>query len=454
MAFEGTPRSLLNADPTIVTEYFRSQEFIKPERTAKMFNITAHRDPLETTGVAPIHKAKEVGLIGEGGISCFEASPTLRCGLNCLGCEDSTDSVKAKIKNGLMPRLELRAKRPEELVERVWFLHNEFPAKGGQHGMWIGGTIVGFPPLSNIMNQVLEVPDLKHSLFDDGVSYLTNDGSGEMSDLMRAHLYAGWLYKVATHFSFDYPYGMFFPTLGERNLLDDKTPFPVTRNITDQERKQNDYSRKRKAESGQSAAKRFIDNRVRRVVMNTVISTRNARYLLKLYEQMTQLARYAQEANSPTQVGWTVSPLMVDPYHIRGNSPKEHSFSDAIQESDLPQLSADMSAILEDDMRRDKEGKRLLYNSTGYLSLFALAADSALHREVLLRQHLPFGRVVVANIDPLGNLWCDPMVPGPEEITQGAWGSIYGYSDRPYKNSLYSQFVPPGLTDRPNLVTT
>lgn len=405
-----------------------------PEERVRVAEIQAKYN---FTGVEPVEWAVSEGLIKEGDITIAEVSPTYRCPEACPLCPDSSVLLNQKIDQGLATRDEVRAS-PELFRERVMLLRDF----GVNHFMIIGGTVDHLP----------ELPKLARSILDSGgnVSWFTDmitqidEKTSQPSFVMVNNLSDGWLKQAATHVSMDYPF--------QGDLFLEVPDLPTKRGRALKFVEDGEYSRRFKSEYGAVGAMRLIENGVRRVVVNITVGPKNLSYVPEIYNQVAQLQDLAIRINSPTEVFCTYSPLIWRSQQARGASPIESPSSAGLQLDDMLAVNNIFSYILDDTYQRIAKGKpRLLANSSAFTNF---AADSQFSK-AFVDQALPYlnGKPEVFQVTPEGDIWLDPMFPGPE---LRAVNHTFGYRDRlsSRDKNPFVQFQPSDRDWFPNIVST
>ncbi len=382
----------------------------------------------------------DVGLYKKGAVVVAELSPSLRCPETCSGCPDSSELTQAAIRRGEIPTIEPRASQ-EDMLHRVSELHE----LGVSHVMNIGGTIDHLPELRPLIERQLEL-GMVVSWFTDGIPQLTD--RGQPTKLLEKNLEAGWLSKVATHVSTDYPYGY-----GRGQVIDlfnDELELPSKKGRVGEFRQDPEYSRVFKSQYGAILMMRLIEAGARRVVANMTISKANFDQIGPMYNQAVALQDYAHQIDSPTEVLFTFSPWVWRPHQARGDNPSEHSPNDAVGHAEMPAVNRALSEVLNDTYERVAEGRsRILANSSGYTSLHA---ERAFQDEAVLQDvGYPGGRPLILNVSPTAELNLDPMFKGPELAHVK---STFGYMDRTYKPSQnpFSRFHHGNRLYLPNLI--
>lgn len=377
------------------------------------------------------------GLVQQGHVVIAEVSPTLRCPEACSLCPDSSILLAERIEQGLATKYEDRAD-PELFRKRVKVLSD----LGVEHFMIIGGTVDHLPELPELVKSILGL-DRNVSWFTDMITQIDQQ-TGQPSIVMRNNLAHGWLQKVATHLSMDYPYN--------GDLFSDRPDLPVKRGRSLKFAQDGEYSRRFKSEYGVVGARRLIEACVRRVVVNITVGPKNLYGIPDIYSQVARMQKYAEEINSPTEVLVTFSEMIFRPQQARGDSPIDSPSSAGLQMEDIPLANRVFTDILDDTYDRIALGKpRLLANSSGYTHLIA----DLQYRQIVVDQELPYedGRPEMYQVTPKGDVWLDPMFPGPELRVVN---SIFGYRDRVPSRDR-NPFVRFQSNDRewfPNIVTT
>jgi len=364
-------------------------------------------------GVETVEWALENNLITPGDILCAEVNPTLRCPEACPGCPDSSIELEKDIKTGLKPKIEPRASA-DVINERVDYLIG----LGVEHLMYIGGTVDSLSDLDEMMLHAKKQESVRVSWFSDGIPQTNTDGTP--SRLMQKKLDAGWLTEVYTHVSFDYPFA------GKEDLYTDFPSLPSKIGRVNDFAVDAEKSREFKSQYGVAFAKNLIDNNARRVVLNTTVSPSNLPHLPNIYLQALDLEKYAKRQNSKTEVMWTFSPWVWRPHQARGDGTKQSPASSGLQLEHMEKVNDIFGHILDNEYLRLLEGKdRLLANSSAYTNLMV----DPKHAQRTVDQDTPYkgGIPEMYDISPTGEIWCDPMFPGPE---LAAVSHTFGYRDR------------------------
>jgi len=384
---------------------------------------------------------EENGVYRRGQIVAAEVSPTLRCSEACAGCPDNRLELQKRIQADTEPKVEVVIPK-EEMLDRITHLAD----LGVHHVMFIGGTIDHLHSLPALVDHTLNLgKDMRVSWFTDMIPQI--DERGELTKLFQRNLEHGWIKKVATHVSMDYPYEG-DPTASEIRL-------PPKKGRMEKHESDPEYSRLFKSQYGAIGARRLIENGVRRVVINTTISSRNVDQIMAIYRQVGQLQEYAQSIGSATEVMWTFSPWIWRPHQARGDGADQSPFANGIQDYQMDEVNLVFGSILDDTYRRIHAGEqRILANSSGYTAL--MASGDSKNRKIVVEQDVPYkqGNAEMLAVQPDGSIRLDPMFVGPELIVP--FGSTFGYRDRdPRQNhNLFSQFSDPSRYWFPNLVTT
>lgn len=377
---------------------------------------------LDSTGIRPVVRAIEAGMLTSGSVTCAEINPTLRCSEDCPGCPDALSELRVQIANGDAPIIEPRASS-ELLIERIRWLYE----LGVRHFMFIGGTIDNVPGLENLISTTLDLgDDSRVSWFTDGI-LLTDEASGKPNNLFKKHKDNGWLKRVSTHLSLDYPFG--FPA--DTSSVDAHIQLPSKANRQGVFTEHPEYSRIFKSQYGIAAAKNLIDQKVRRIILNTTISPANIKYIEQMYMQVAQLQEYALNHGSPTEVLWTFSTWIWRPHQARGDNIRQHSRNQGLSFRHMDMLNKQIQNILFDTYARIGDGRaRILANSSGFSMLHAISRSD--YRQIVVDQDFAYynGKPVMLNVTPIGDVWCDPMFPESEALQHKK--DIWGYADRPY----------------------
>lgn len=392
--------------------------------------------------------AMSVGLVTPGDILCVEDSPTYRCPEACAGCKDSRLVTNERIRKGELPFIEPRATL-EEMNERRRYLYE----LGARHFMVIGGTVDGLPELPAQMDYLLGLGhDSRVSWFTDCIPQV-DEHTGEPSKLMGQYLDQKWLQNVATHVSWDYPYGHSYKD-SHLDLFDSHILLPPKKARLVRFQEDSRESRIFKSQYSAVGAMRLIEAGVRRVVGNTAISPENLALVPEIYKQAVDLSEHAHTIGSPTEVLWTFSDWQHRPYHRPDDNPTDNPPSGGIQLKDVEQMNIIFQGILDDTNKRINSGRpRILANSSGFTSLHAVADRE--YNRIVIEQDIPYAsaRPEIYQILPDGTIWCDPMVAGPELV---ALRSTYGYRDRVLKRERnpFSVFDRDEQVWFPNIVST
>ena len=198
--------------------------------------------------------------------------------------------------------------------------------------------------------------------------------------------------------------------------------------------------------------RRLVDAGVRRVVGNTTISPRNVDQVEAIYLQIVALSEYAETIGSPTEVLWTFSPWVWRPHQARGDGVDQSPASSGLQHEDLPGLNRSLQQVLADTYSRlARDQRRILANSSGFTWLHA--ADNPESQQIIVEQDLGFpgGRPEMLNVNPAGDVWLDPMFPGPELAVVR---STLGYRDREprIERNPFTQFSDSDHSVFPNII--
>ena len=381
-----------------------------------------------------------IGALKIGDMVVAEVAPTLRCPENCSGCPDAIEAIKKEIELGKIPKIEQRASL-EEMLDRI----SELKELGVKHVMNVGGTIDHLPELRALIEHEL-AQGMVVSWFTDGIPQ--QDERAQPSRLFEKNMEAGWLTKVATHVSTDYPFG--YGSEEPVDLLSDELSLPAKKGRVSGFRADPEYSRVFKSQYGTAFMKRLIESGARRAVANMTISKANFDQVEAIYEQAVRLQEYAQQVGSPTEVLFTFSPWVWRPHQARGDDLAEHSPKNALGPDEMPTVNEALSKILADTYKRVEDGRpRILANSSGYASLHAERAftDDAIWQTV----EYPGGRPLILNVSPTAELMLDPMFKGPELPYVN---STFGYMDRTYKpdQNPFSRFHHGNRLYLPNVI--
>ncbi len=422
-------------------EMFKTQGVAFPDERLAMFKIQA--EPKDLSGLNLFYEALDSGVVQPGDVEAMEVSRTRRCPLKCINCFDSADNTQAQITAGLMPRKENKAtlKEFKSIIQKGY----DF---GIRHIMHIGGTLDYLPELSDLMAHTIGLgTDAVAAFFSDGIPQLKRP-TGQPSKLLKENIRHGWITHPQTriHVSMDRPYGFGSPE--PRDLMADDTPIP------DGESESLD-SRTLKSQSGAVFAKRLIELGAARVTVNTVIFPENLHTVMDVYRQVCQLQDYANRMGSKTRMQWTWSDLIWRAYQARGDDPSDYPRSRSMGHEQMPEYNRIIQSIWDDTINRIARGEpRIAANSAGYFALHAIG--DPMNHDLVVNQGIlyPDGKPLVVDVSPAGNWGWDPMSPRLEQISK--MRTIYGYSDRPYKNehNPYVPYVPEGTEWFPNIVST
>lgn len=404
-----------------------------PQERAKVKKI---QEKLSFKRIEALNWAKKNSLFEKGDCWSGEISPTFRCPQACPGCPDSILILMRKIKEGIVSAKEDKT-TVKIMKSRIKCLVDE----GVKHFMFIGGTIDSVPELGDELEYTMDLSDqVIVSWFTDGIPQ-TVEETGEPTELFKKNLKAGWLSKVTTHLSTDYPY--------IKDLFSDKVWLPHKQGKTQEFKMDGEYSRKFKSQYGAICAKNLIRHKVNRVYLNMTVSPRNLNQVMAIYEQAKELQKYAQRIGSSTEVLWTFSPWAWRPHQTRGDDLKDCNANLGLAIKDMPKVNKFFSKILKLEYQRINEGgKRLLATSSGFVNFFA----DPQFRQQVVDQELPYSnKFEMIEILPSGDLRMDPMFWGPELPHVN---NIFGYRDRdPRQNrNPFTKFQPQKKLWFPNLI--
>lgn len=410
------------------------EELRFPEERRAVEEIQAAHHFAGTEGV---EWAMSKDLLAPGDMVVAEFSPTLRCPEACPGCPDSSLLLQNRIAAGLVPAQEPRASQ-EEMEEKISYLGT----LGVQHLTFVGGSIDHIQELPALVgaaqNQGMNV-----SWFTDGIPQIDQATSWLNGSLQR-NLEQGWIRQVATHVSIDYVF--------DGDLFRETVSLPLKRGRVGIYLDDPEYSRRFKSQYGAITLRRLIEVGVKRVVGNTTISPQNVDQVEAVYRQMVMLVEYVQAVESPTEVLWTFSPWVWRPHQARGDGIDQSPASSGLQYEDLSELNGGLQKVLADTYSRLAQGKpRILANSSGFTWLHAASCPET--QQIVVEQDLayPGGRPEMLNVTPSGDVWLDPMFPGPELAVVK---SIFGYRDREPRLSRnpFTQFSDPNHPLFPNII--
>lgn len=383
----------------------------------------------------------ESDVFKKGQVIAAEVSPTLRCPETCAGCPDNRLELEKRIELGDEPKIEILAPQGE-LQKKI----TQLADLGIHHIMFIGGTIDHVPVLPNLIDHALNTEEnMRVSWFTDMIPQINEQG--EITKLLQRNLKQGWIKKVATHVSMDYPF--------EGDLTSDKVNLPPKQGRLAKYAENPEYSRLFKSQYGAIGARKLIENGVRRVVINTTVSAHNVDQVMAIYKQVEQLQTYAQTIGSPTEVMWTFSPWTWRPHQARGDGAEQSPSSSGIQMGQMEQVNEAFGYILNDTYQRLHTGRpRILANSSGYTTL--MVSGDPEYRRIVVEQDLSYNnsKAEILAVQPDGSIRLDPMFLGPELRVN--FGSIFGYRDRdPRKlSNPFSRFSGASQVWFPNVVTT
>jgi len=394
--------------------------------------VEAVQKQIKFSGTQALDWASEAGLFQEGDIYVAEFSSTFNCSESCPGCPDAL-----MFNEDDKPIISFEEKAPREKMRQRLDLLADL---GVKHVMMIGGTIDMEPGLGDQVSHALEKGMLV-SWFTDGI-LLTDQKEGSPNKLLGQHLSAGWLQKVSTHLSMDYP--------TEVDFLDETCELTPKGARFKSFKLDREKSREFKSQYGARAAKNLIDTGVARVVINMTVSSKNADQLLRIYDQVAALQNYAITQGSLTQVLMTFSPWIWRPHQARGDDLQDCQASSGLQTESAERFSDALGQILELEYERIDAGKsRLLANSSGFINFFV----DPRNREAVVNQTLsyPGGKPEIIQVMPNGDIKMDPMFWGPELV---AVNNIFGYRDRDPRpdHNPFTQFQPENKPWFPNLV--
>lgn len=308
-----------------------------------------------------------------------------------------------------------------------------------------------YPPI--LINFALSLDQaVRVSWFSDGIMQTDNDG--DPAALFKRNVESGWIQKVASHVSMDYPYAGDIGSV----FQDDNLPqtLPTKKGRGTQFANDPEQSRKFKSQYGLAFAVNLIREGVRRVVINTTVSTRNVDQVQAIYHQVSELQAFAEQIDSPTEVCWTFSPWIWRPHQARGDDPSQSPATLGLQLADMPAVNDVFSTILSDTHQRIAEGRpRVLANSAGFTQLLT---DPS-YRELVVNQDVPVGnRPVALQVNPDALVGLDPMFQGPEIFGPGApqLRTLFGYLDRDPRRerNIFSKYSNPDQEWFPNIVAT
>lgn len=376
-------------------------------------------------------------LFQPGDVVVAEVCPTLRCPEDCPGCDSSLSRVKEEIEQGLLLKRENRA-APEQVAQRIRYLQS----LGVEHLMFIGGTIDYLPELPDLI-KLSQEQEMRVSWFTDCIP-LIDEVSGLPTPFLEKHLVNGWIKNVSTHVSVDYPF--------EADFLAEVVALPPKRGRSTLGDVDPEFSRRFKSTYGVIGMRRLIEAGVKRVVGNMTLAAANVDQLVPVYDQISALAAYGQSIGSPTEVHFTFSPWIWRPHQARGDNPQFNPASKGLQAKDMSRLNQGMQLILADTYHRLSLGRpRILANSSGFTWLHT-GEDPEMQR-IIVEQDTgyPRGRPEMFNVTPAGDLWLDPMFPGPE---LAVIKNLFGYRDREprLERNPFTQFSDPDHSVFSNLI--
>lgn len=407
-----------------------------PEERAVVAAVQQKHDFHE---LGALHWGMERGLVQVGSVTIAEISPTLRCPEACPLCPDSSLILRDKISKGEVEKDEARV-GPEVMKNRIQLLHD----LGVTHFMFIGGTIDHLPELPDLIETTLTLDDRVHvSWFTDMITQIDQQ-TGAASVVLKQNLDDGWIRKVATHVSMDYPF--------RGDLFAGQLELPTKRGRSLKFAQDGQYSRRFKSEYGAVGARRLVEEGVRRVIVNITVGHANFAEVPAIYDQVAQLQAYGKSIGSPTEVMLTFSEMIWRPHQARGDSPIDSPASAGLQMVDMPQVNQIFNDILDDTYYRlATDQPRLLANSSGYTSFIALPE----FRQIVVEQAVPYadGRPEIFDVTPTGDIRLDPMFFGPE---LPFINSIFGYRDRvfPRSQNPFTRFQQDSRKWFPNLIST
>ncbi len=392
-------------------------------------------------GTQSIEWGQDIGILKLDQVVMAEFSPSYRCPEACDGCPDSALILAVAIIKGLVPRVEIRADT-EMMKRRLDLLYG----LGVKHIMFIGGTIDGLAETPQLLTHALDLgSDMKVSWFSDGIMQINENG--ERSNLYHRFTKQGWIQKVATHVSMDYPSDI---------RANKATQLPPKKGRLEESEKDGESSRRFKSQYGAQYATRLIEDGFRRVVINTTVSPHNIGQVLEIYHQVEGLQKYAISISSPTEVVWTFSPWIWRPHQARGDSTEQSPASGGLQMADMDKVNEVFEFILDEEFHRMRAGlPRLLANSSGYTGLMA----NPKYRQITVDQAVPYDtRPEILQVDPDGTIQLDSMFAGPELFGPDAVNvhSTFGYRDRePRKEkNPFTAYQEPGKPWFANIITT
>ncbi len=370
-------------------------------------------------GWSAVDEASSLGLLREF-IRHAELSPTFTCPEDCGGCPDRVS-------------LHLGDPAEQRIQEEQWFgVVDRLRGLGVTYFMLIGGTIDRQPVTPRLMTYILEKNDGSDvGWFTDGIM-LQNPHTGAPTPLLQRLIEQGRMKELTTHVSADFlvPEGV---VVGGP-ILDPK------------KRWENEHggSRYYKSAFGERLARRLIDIGVRRVVLNTAISTHNLDEVIPIYDFVASLQEYAQLAASPTVVLHTFSPWVWRPHLARGDDPRNYDSATLLRPEHYEQLRQISEYILADTLSRLKEGRpRVAGNSSGFISGIPFFG---------ITQDIPYehGSSELA-VQPDGLVRMDPLFVRALMLKHAL--NPYGYRDRDIDHNPFDGFSPEGVSF-PNLIQT
>lgn len=396
-------------------------------RLAKdVINVPPERSAIETIqkthsyrGWEAVEEAKDLGLLPSD-VHHAELSPTFACPEDCGGCPDRKS-------------LHLNDPAEDRLPDEAWLnVVDRLGDMGVEYFMLIGGTIDRQPVTPQLMKYIQDKGDGKDAgWFTDGIM-LQTPHTGAPTKLLERLVGEGNMLMMTTHVSADYlvPEG----TAQDGAILDPH------------KRWGNEYggSRYYKSAFGERLARRLVDLRARRVVLNTAISAHNIDQVLLIYQYASQLQEYAESISSNTVVLYTLSPWVWRPHLSRGDDPRNYDAATLLRPEHTRQLERISEALVSDTERRLAEGRpRVTANSRGYLDGLTFIGVS---------QDVPYegGRTSELSVQPDGTVRMDPIFISARMLLVAR--SPYGYRDRARVNNPFDRFAKGPIF--PNLIQT
>jgi len=366
-----------------------------------------------------IEEAAELGLLRPRTRHAL-LSPTFRCSIDCGGCPD-----RVSLHLTDPPEQQISLEQWRDIVDKSIDL-------GVEYLLLLGGTIDSHPATPFLMRYIVDRPgSVDIGWYTDGIM-LQQWRSGEPTRLYQQLIDEGGLLELTTHISADYLVKEGVRLDGE--LLDPSISWDT----------QYGDSRYYKSAFGERLARRLVEARAKRIVLNTAVAAQNLDQVIPIYNYVSELQEYASRIGSPTTVLHTFSPWVWRPHLARGDDPRNFDLNSRLSLTHRQGLEMISRYFLTDTYDRMRIGRpRVAGNSSGFIAGFP---------EFAVTQDVPFtcGSGELA-VEPNGTVRIDPIFVSARMLAVAR--CPYGYRDRDTDHPPFARFHDPLFGEPfPNLI--